>query len=216
MINELKNIELAKAFNIPSAKVAMWLKRNQIVKNDRGFIDISNPINKIWLDKKIAEGLEMDFNRINEKIAPPERVDKKEKEIKPTNGKGSTSQKIAEIADLQKKKARLEIKNLQNKDKLDKLKIEKMEGALIPTDAVIHLIAHIVPTVTAQHKQNIDKILNLLKQRLDIGNKIYVELQKELYNTANDLNAEIKQELINSIDNIVDDYREVRGRGERK
>jgi len=207
MDNRLKQIQLAQVMDISRVTVASWIKRGKLIVDDEKLIDISLQHNKAWLDQKQSEGLEFDLNRIYKK-----EVKKRRNTDKPLPELKSKS----EIAEIQKKKLQLEVKRLEKSNRLDQIKIEKAEGKLIPTDAAQHLFISSVMTIKALYKQDVEKVANIFKKRLEMTDEQYTEILRELTRAIDAIHTNVRTTLIEGIEGIVEDYQEVRGRGESK
>ena len=116
---------------------------------------------------------------------------------------------------IQKKRA-LDLKQAQNRVKLDELKIKKIEGSLIPFDAVKSVFMYAVETFRSTYMQEVDALTNIYIKILGGDQVQYAELQKDLQEKINAIQKQVKSDLLQGIDSIQKEYSEVRSRGERK
>ena len=219
--------EFTKALSISKSTVSSWINRDRkiVIDSDRK-IDIDNPVNKIQLLALKAKGKVFDFNKIYNEDKPIKgnSNDNTKTPIIPDLSEEYsevTSEEVADIyemstEELYKEKLKLEVIRLKNQDKLDTLKIHKIEGALIPLDAVIHLFTNALSTYHTSYKRGIDSLLNEFKTRLEMSHDDTVLLKQSLHSALGVIQDSAKEKLTKGAEKVVDDYTEVRGRGERR
>ena len=135
-----------------------------------------------------------------------ERVKTESKDGDYVQGKLSLSQRKLEL-DLERAEASL---------KLDQLKIEKMQGLLIPTDAVRTMNIFVVETIRTTFIQELDSIANIYCQILGATKDQFIEIRRNMAERVQVIMEDAKENLSTGTNGIVEDYREVRGRGESK
>ena len=211
----LKYSELARALGMSNASISMALKNGIIEKEEtEKAINIEKPVNKLWINNQIVRGKVLDLNNIYAKPKPPKPKQQTSNESKEI----TLSKKITGIKDesyIEKKKA-LELKKLRQAVKLDALKIQKIEGHLIPYDAVKTVFLFAVETFRSTYLQEVDALSNVFIKRLGGTHDNFIELQKELQEKINEIQATVKGDLLQGLKGIQAEYKEVRGRGERK
>ena len=124
--------------------------------------------------------------------------------------------KANKTAEYYEKKRELELEEKRNKIKLDKLKIEKMEGKLIPFDEAMKVFLFAAETFKSTYQQEADAITNIYIKILGGSTDDFSDIKKSLISKINDIQKLTKENLIHGLENIREEYREVRGRGERK
>ena len=244
-MNNLRPSELARALQISNASVSMAVKNGTLEWDDDKNIDLFLPKNQAWLFKMKSKGKTFDLNRIFEKpikIGRPtvEERKRKEAEIKSkplppppqpkiiqVQGETSTeiiSQKKKSVKididsgsdDLFTVKQKLEIKKLENTNRKEELQIAKIEGDLLPTDCVEKIFLWAVTDMKKTYEQDIDNIINIFNKILGGSQKHYIEMRKMAIEKLSDTGNVFKENLLNGLENQVREYKQVRGRGERR
>lgn len=229
MKNLLNTTDLALALGVNKGIIALAKKAGHISHNKDGLYDILDNKNKFWIDGQISKGKIFDINRVlNKKYKP------KKKEIYIDNTKNNIiveeeiiKNKLNHVKDdseidenvsgsLQRAKLKLEIKKLKNNDKLESLKIAKIEGELLPVDAVSSVFLWAVADMKKTFEQEVDNIANIYIKILDGNHDQYIKIKQELMKVISHIGNTYKENLMNGIDNAISEYSEVRGRGERK
>ena len=217
--------EFTKALGVSKSTVSSWINRDgKIVVDENRNIDINNPINKLQLSALKVKGKELDFNLIYNPNKPKKEIIKAEK-VKEviTQYQDENLLTDSEIADIDEmtaeqlmlEKLRLEVVRLKNADILDTLKIQKIEGALIPFDAVLHLFTNALASYHTSYKRGVDSLINVYKSRFGISHDDVVSLKQELHKTLSTVQDSAKSDLQDGAKRVAEDYTEVRGRGER-
>jgi len=220
MAKTLKAGELAKALNISAAHITMAVKRGSIIKNDKNTIDVDHAFNKLWIQKKIEQGCEFDINRIyiKDSIKKPAQIRQKrnKKEVTEKKEKGKLIEVDDPLDDYARDKALHELKLLKNKALIEELKVAKMEGQLIPTDSVTDIVIWVIDTFHNTYQQEVKNLAETLVQVLGGDHSQLIEVRKDLTDSLKRQKQEAKENLKNGIEGIIEEYQEVRGRGERK
>lgn len=118
--------------------------------------------------------------------------------------------------DLRDEKLALEVEKLKNSDKLEKLKIAKLEGELLPVDAVETIFLWAVEQFKKTYEQDIDNIANIFIKILGGEQSHFIEIKKMQMEALCEIGKTYKESLISGLQNQISLYTEVRGRGERK
>ena len=130
--------------------------------------------------------------------------------VKPQKGKVSKNQELVE------KKFKLEVEKLGHETKLKELQKMKLEGSLVPVDAAENLFIYVIETFHSTYQQEIQSLTDIFKNTLDIPHKKYVEIKKEIDSALLIIKETAKENVKNGVENLVHEYQEVRGRGEKK
>ena len=211
----LKYSQLAKALGLANASISVAIKNGKLIPENKR-INIEYPVNKVWIESQINSGKTFDLNRIynaNNVIEKKETViNNEEKEI-PGSSEITTAEQIRKI-DLEKKKADLK-KTKKETIKLE-LQIKKIEGQLIPYDAVKAVFLYSAETFRTIYLQGSEGLATKFMARLGGDHKHYVEFLKELNEDVNDIHKTVKDSLLQGLKGIVAEYKEVKGRGERQ
>ena len=232
MITKFTRKEFGLAMGARKNVVSNWINRSgKIIVGSDNKIDVSDPLNKAWIEQCEAEGrFDFDPRRIfdlNEnkelvvkKTPPPPK--KKAVEETPEEPAPLTSEENKKVSLIERKrkaelkKTELTNKNLAKQIDLNDLKIQKQKGALIPFDAAKGLLLFVVESFVSTYIQGVESQLNVLIQRFGGSATEHGELRSELIDVITDLKKEAITNAEEGLDNIADEYAEVRGRGERK
>lgn len=221
----LKKAHFAKALGVSNSYVQVNVERGKLVLNDQDLIDITEPLNAIFIQNAETSGKSFDINRVTQ--SEKEKVIKKPKEDfykvleenidsielpieKPQKGKITKNQELVE------KKFKLEVEKLEHETKLKELQKMKLEGSLVPVDAAENLFIYVIETFHNTYQQEIQSLTDIFKNTLDISHKKYVEIKKEIDSALLVIKETAKENVQNGIENLVHEYQEVRGRGEKK
>lgn len=230
MSNLLSAANLATALGVNKAIICLAKKAGHISPNEDKLYDILDSKNKFWIDGQISKGKIFDISRIlNKKFEPkktkvvesviiPENISPPPIESKKRNRKQSSvdTDDIDDNSGLYDAKLKLEIKKLKNQDKLETLKIAKIEGELLPVDAVSSVFLWAVADMKKTFEQEVDNIANIYIKVLDGKHEQYIKIKQELMKVISHIGNTYKENLMNGIDNAISEYSEVRGRGERQ
>jgi hypothetical protein len=219
MNKELTISQLAKSLNVNPGVIGVAIKRDKLKKNDSGVINIDDPLNKFWLSNQIAKGKTFDINRIYQQttIVKKQNIELKHqlkqddvntRESYPTTEQGK--------AGLSERKMLVDLERAEEQLKLDKLKVRKMEGHLIPVDAVQHMNIFIIETIRSRFNQEIESLANIYVGILGATHEQFTEIRKKNAEIVQGIMSQAQDDLKNGTAGAVNEYKEVRGRGESK
>jgi len=216
MNNLLKYSQLAKTLGVSNASISMAIQNGKLIPNEKEKrIDIEMSFNKLWIESQMRSGKSFDLNRIFTKEIVKKEEDKEES-LKSSYIKETTdTTNFDELRNVEFKQKVATLKKTVKSIKLDDLKIKKLEGALIPFDAVEMVFIYSSELFRNTYLQEIDGLANIYIERLGGTHNQFIELKKELTDKVNEIHALVKENLLNGLDGIVDEYKEIRSRGER-
>lgn len=209
-------------------------KKIEPTEHDKGLIDTAKYINKKFIQEQVQGRKEKNkvekVNREKEKIinktediidrleqlkgdlppAPPTRKDivsKRKKEEEDDNESSNL--------DLRKKKA--DTLKAEKQAELERLKVEKMMGQLMPTDMVEAIlkgnIGHIYKTMESE-------LMNIASIYCDVmanGDRSKLaEVVKRMRDNLERIVNDTRETALVEMDNVINEYSEARNRGERK
>lgn len=204
------------------------ISRNKIVydKEDKT-IDSEDPLNKAFFKKykkkaedeesktKITDKIEHIYNDVVDKVTAKvtSKVDADKKETK-QNKSREKSQSIVDwterktIADAQLQEARAEKEQMQ---------LEKLAGKLIPIDLTFRILNIHNNDIFATFHNDVDNLASVFCDILAGGDrKKLAEISGKLSEKLADCVKRAKEVSESSIRNAIDEYQEVRNRGEKK
>lgn len=213
----LKCSQLAKALGLSNASIAMAIKNNKLIRENKK-INIEAPVNKIWIESQINLGKSFDLNKI---YKPNNIIDKKEVvQTEPeTEEEKDQPKKVITADDIRKLELQIKAANLKKTKKETiklELQIKKIEGQLIPYDAIKDVFLYSAETFRTTYLQEVEGLATKFMAQLGGDHKHFVELQKELTEKIDDIQKTVKENLLQGLKGIVAEYREVKGRGERQ
>ena len=230
--NVFEKKRLSEILGLSPSYISHAIKRGNITQTSDGYIDIDSAKNSQWL-KRICDKKGIEFEKLFEMPVPPRRAIKKngltpEPEPAPVpkikiRKKNNEEFEISDLSGLtgdvraiaeQKILADIEYKHSQIR--LNQIKEDKYRGDLMPTDAVIGLFNFAFETVRATYLQEVRSIAEIYRQKMEISHIDFIEIQKDLTIAVNSISKIFKSELANGVDTIINEYKEVRGRGEVK
>lgn len=228
MSNLLNTSQLALALGVNKGIIALAKKAGHIKHDKKKLYDILDPKNKFWIDGQIAKGKIFDINRIlNSKFEPKTepvvkppmptiqelKIDGRSKRRKAIS---EDSEEASESSGLYDAKLKLEIKKLKNQDKLDELKIAKIEGQLLPVVSVEGIFLWAAENFRKTYEQDVDNMINIFIKRLGGEQKDFIEMKKLAMESLAITGQSLKENLSSGLENAITEYSEVRGRGERQ
>lgn len=199
MVAKGKEFDLSKVYKKQSDKMTMPETRG---RKKKGYIK-PPPIKKVTPIKKTPIVSKAVVEQQEEEPLPPEMTSVEKPPKKNTDT-------------YVEKKRKLELKKLQNQIKIDDLKIKKIEGTLIPYEAVKTVFLYAVETIDNTYNQEVDALANIFIKRLDGTHGQFIELKETLSEKLIAIKEQAKEDLLQGIKGIQAEYQEVRGRGERK
>ena len=223
MDNLLGTNDFAKALGVNRGIISMAKKAGHINHDENGMYDILDPKNKFWIDGQVSKGKVFDINRIvNYKFLPKEEkkvIPKQDIETVEENSNNTSTKNVDEKTgngSLYDAKLKLEIKKLKNQDRLDTLKIAKIEGDLLPVSAVENIFIWAAENFRKTYEQDVDNMINIFIKRLGGEQKDFIEMKKLSMESLAITGQSLKENLLSGLENAITEYSELRGRGERK
>lgn len=201
---KLKVKDFVETYDIKESTVKSYVHRKKLHKDAKGFIDTENPVNKLLISELKLKKATNKVGASNPKGKASEKVEKD----KPT---GLTeSQKMYAEIDYRTRVATAESK--EREAELKRIQLEKMAGNLLPVDLVQTILVI-----------NIQSLIKNFESELENMASIYVtdrELLADTITKLKELLSKIvlksKEDAMFEIENAINEYQEVRSRGERK
>ena len=209
---------LAKILEISTSYISQAIKRNKLTQTSDGFIDAESAINKKWIET-IATKKNIDLAQFAEAPKParrPTNIKNKKRETVANEIESELSGLSGDVRKIAEKKILADIEYKHGQIRLNQIKEDKYRGDLMPTDAVANLFNFSIETVRTTYQQEVRSIAEIYRQKMELSHADFVEIQKDLTISVNNITKILKQNLMVGIDDIVNEYKEVRGRGEAK
>lgn len=218
-LNHLKYSELAKSLQVNIATVSMAVKRGKLSVGTGKTIDTDDPVNKSWINNQIEKGKTFDLNRIitKQKTQPQEVDDTEDDTIIDDILHSDDDPKSKEaLRKLLLRERKLKVQKLEKENRLKQIEIDKKSGDLIPVYAVRNVFLYSVETFKNKYLQEAKSISTLMVKMMDGTHDDLIRIQKQMTEIINENYSEVKSQLIDGVDGIVEEYKEVRSRGEKK
>ena len=202
---KLKVKDFVDAYEIKESTVKSYLHRKKLHKDADGFIDTENPINKLLISEL---KLKIETNKVG-KSNDEKTITVKKSNTVNTNGLTESQKQYADI-DYRTRVATAETK--EREAELKRIQLEKMAGNLLPVELVQSILVI-----------NIQNLIKNFEGELENMASIYIT-DRELLSIATTKQKELlakivlksKEDAMFEIENSINEYQEVRGRGERK
>jgi len=220
---KFKKREFYEHCGVTKSYFYQYIKRGKIHVGEDNLIDTDLPMNRDFMDSRVK----------NKKTAPPpapvvEVVStpapkprkRTKEELQEAERQRKRSEKADEEAthkynlDRQIKEAELEKK--EQDIELNKIKIAKLSGEVIPTELVKVIFAQHFKSVTTSFHQGCDNFIMTIAKVTGMKKKDMARMRGELIEIVNEAVRDGIQDSKESVRNIVGEYKEKRGIGERK
>lgn len=227
--------EFAQHSGVQHGYVKMYIKRGKILVNEDGLIDDKEPLNQLFVEKRKDKKEEkkqsqpkVNGNLKNRKPSNTKVIDREvvnsisDRTPKPeirkaqsSRQKGSISEGTQLTLDLDLRTKEAEFEKKQQEIELNRLKIAKLKGDVIPTDLVKVVFGQHFKSVTTAFHQGADGFISTVAKRAGIEKAEIATLRGELIEIVNQAVKDAVQDSKSSINNIVREYSVKRGVGER-
>lgn len=190
------------------------IRRGKIIPNNNNEIDTSLQINQDFLEKYVAKhkgkAVEEKIKEVEKKTIPtPKAPIPKADDVKPRN-LSPADEEIEKVAiakyNLDRIKKELEIDIQEQTIKINKIKLDKLNGVVIPTELVMVIFAqHSKSTTTAFH-QAAENFVVEMASSYGVNKTDTAKMRGVLKDIINKGIKSSLEESKKQIDNIVDDY----------
>ncbi len=207
------------------AYISMNIKRGSIYPTGK-MIDGSHIVNAAFIQsQKMLNETRLQKQKINVGAKNPEKLEsadaiKKENNSKPvkiSNDADYARSKEFEEKQIQEQQMRaLEIEKKQEEIKLLKIKFDKANGLVVPTDLVQSTFSIHVKSLQNAFYNASEDLITRVSVKNNLSREWLADLRGQLIDIMNNAADEALSDGAKSIRNIVEEYKEVRGQGERK
>lgn len=221
--------------SIGTKHISTYSKRRQIVVEEDGTIDASNEINYAFLiqkgfveskkqngtadgrsSKKIVTTKKTKAKPISKKnlVTKHEEEHPPEKTAEQLEIEYEKRQRIEELASMDRDKLQADTAKKRHDAEIARIKMEKLQGLLIPTDLVMSVIQLQSESLKTSYHDASEKLIIIFSQKKKLTNKEMGDLRRELTGVINMAIDSGINESKRGIKKIVKEYSEVRGVGE--
>lgn len=206
---------------ITRSDLRVYIKRGKVIEKN-GFIDTSDPVNQLFVEKKkliiqIKEASykkskqhqdESDFaveNQAKSNNSQEEQMDFGER-----SGQLFTEEELnrMDLVDLERAKKYVDILRIQEGIRLTRINKERMEAKLIPTDLVKDLFRLHFKNMGEEFYQAADNLILIINQRFGSRREDMVELRSELRRLINESIKRGKELSHKDISSLAEEYSE--------
>ena len=207
---------------ITHATLSMNIKRKKVIPNSHDEIDTALAINNDFLLKYIEKNKQRILNPNSKKkkgksnkiptpsaplpVSPPV----KQRDVTPEDL--AIEANAVAVYDLDKQKKLLEIEKLENENKISKIKLDKMNGVVIPTDLVMVLFGQHSKSLTTAFHQAAENFVVEMAQAYGVDKKSQAKMRGDLIAVVNKAIEDSLEISRDGIDNVVDEYA-INGKG---
>jgi hypothetical protein len=213
------------------SNVNVYVRRGKVIVEDNGLVDTENPINKMttnnWIklhfEKEEQRKLDALRKEAQEKVQSKNEIKgyekpKVEKAVKRgRKPKTKVDKHTEELLSMEQRKKRADTLLQERKAELEKLKLDKMAGKLIPVDLVFQVLNIHNKSIFATFQSDVENLASVFCEILAEGDRsklsdVTQKISEKLVETVKKSKELAELEL----DNAVAEYAETRSRGERK
>ena len=216
-MNPIKSIDLARLLHVNKSAISHAIKGRNGNKPKLKTIEI---------DGEILVDTDDEFNKkyIIESCTKrdiPIPSFKGEKQIIQTTNEEKDSepdftQEQKELLNLAEEKKKWEIEKLKQSTRKEKLQVEKLSGNLLPIDETSHVLNFVVSNFTGSVRSHVTSFLSLIVKELGGTDEDYKKYMDQFDEGMVEFAENAIEEIASGLDGVVEQYQEVRGRGERK
>ena len=186
--------------------LAVYLKRGDVVL-DNDFLDTDDPKNKMFIERRVAKG-KVPSNPIQTEYVNGQAVITENKS-KPTDDG------IPDYAESERRVKYYDaLKREKEVEKLE-LDIQKKRGEVIPSELIPPVILQHNQSIITSIKNEFDEWLRNHAKRYDLGVNEIAEIRTQAVQWINTGMNKATAMSVRAVENIVKDYQDKRGVGER-
>ena len=198
--------EFARACGMEQNSLAVYLKRGDVVL-DNDFLDTDDPKNKMFIERRVAKG-KVPSNPIQTEYVNGQAVITENKS-KPTDDG------IPDYAESERRVKYYDaLKREKEVEKLE-LDIQKKRGEVIPSELIPPVILQHNQSIITSIKNEFDEWLRNHAKRYDLGVNEIAEIRTQAVQWINTGMNKATAMSVRAVENIVKDYQDKRGVGER-
>lgn len=181
---------------ITQAYLSVNISRKKVILNENDEIDTAVDDNALFAKKRI--------DKLKDRVVV--KVDEPIEEKKVRKSLVAKDPIVSASHDLEKIKKQLEIEEKQTTIAINKMKLDKLNGVVIPTDLVMVIFSQHSKSITTAFHQAAENYIVEMAATYEIDKKGIAFMRGKLIDIVNQA---VKESLENSkkhIDNIVDEY----------
>lgn len=204
-----------------------YVKRGKIFVSQDGMVDTSLPMNQKFMDERVKNAKNVPVEIVPVVSAAAQKVAPVVKSKKMTKAdalrlqreeerEARTAEEATQRYNLERQIKEAELEKKEQDIELNKLKIAKLSGEVIPTSLVKDVFAQHFKSVTTAFHQGCDNFIMTIAKVTGMKKEDMARMRGELIDIVNEAVRDGVAESKESVKNIVGEYKEKRGIGERK
>ena len=190
--------EFSMACGMETNQLAVNIKRGEVIVKDK-YIDTDDPTNAAFMEKRVAKGKVKQLTQIGLAAQPVVPKD-------PSIPSYEESEQRVKYFDALKREK--EVEKLQ-------LDIQKKRGEVIPSELIPPVILQHNQSIITAMKNEFDDWLRNHAKKYDLGTNEIAEIRTQAVGWINNGMTKATAMSVRAVENIVRDYQEKRGVGER-
>lgn len=195
----LSTKDLSRLTGIAVGTIRVHVTRGALQKNENGFFDTENELNKRYIEDK---------TRLNSQGVTVEKDKKTTSRVKEQPTGLTATQKTLNDYELRTKKAATELK--ERESELKKMELEKKAGNLLPVELVNRVIVLTVQTIFKSFDVGLDNMARISVDRFGGTRKDLAEIITQQRLLLSKLIDSAKENTRIEIDNAIDEYQETK------
>jgi hypothetical protein len=210
--------EFSDLCNKPTNWLSVYVTRGKVNVNSDGLIDTADAHNRDFLLRYAVVNqtpksytIPDDYAEAEEPVVTSSTASKKDKPAKQSGGEDNGTRFAVE---LQLKKAQRD-KALQEIE-LNKLKLEKQRGEVIPTELVRNVITVLAKTNLSAFKNATESVLTVISAKYKISGEDMALFRSQIISSTNEANKEAAVSAKKMVKNIVEEYTKKKAVGEHE
>lgn len=196
--------EFYEKCGIQKAHLNVYIQRGKVILSSEGLIDDTIEKNRIFYERQL---IKLQVNGIPVKKTVTEEKPEAEKRTDNFNSKI--------VFELEQKLKQAELEKKEVDTRIALLKEEKLRGIVIPTDIVTMLFAQHFKSMSVEFNQGADNLITEFSKMAELNITQISELRGKLIAIVNDAIHRGIEESKKSVKNIVAEYSEKKGVGEK-
>lgn len=217
-MSRLNTKEFCAAIGAKTSTVRSHISRGKLIRDAEGYIDTELEKNRIYIKEHTkGEGIFKTTSKPSTKKSASIDSEKEQTEIV-FHDKRTPEQKerdkILDDFELRKKKAELD--KAERDAELKKLEIEKKAGRLLPVELVQKIMTINIQSIFKNFDNESDRIAGIFTEVFGGGRSELADITKRMRESLSVAIDKAKEDSKFEIEQAIDEYSEVRSRGEKK
>lgn len=216
-MSKLDTKEFSVATGIKIGTVRAHISRGKLIRDSEGYIDTDLEKNRSYIHQQ-TKGKGLFSNSVIAEAKPDKKISESNPEKIVSNDKRTLDQQRRDeiIDDLEIRKKQAELDNAERSAELKKLEIEKRAGRLLPVELVQKIISINIQAIFKDFDNESDVIAGIFTEVFGGGRAELADITKRMRESLAISIKSAKETSLFEINQAIDEYSEVRSRGERK